>query len=418
MKTKPFVESILSLFALLLLSTIAYGPDAKAQSDLYRHSLGCSELTWSANTTGVVLESAFPNLSFQRPVALLQAPGDDSRWFVVEQNGRVMVFTNDPQVTQATVFIDIRDRVDADFSEAGLLSMAFHPNFAVNQQVYLSYTRSGTLEEDVALVSVLSRFLSADQGHTLDPASEIVMGSLRQPATNHQGGGIAFGPDGYLYIALGDGGPGNDPFNKGQNTYSPFGAILRVDLDSAFPYAVPPDNPLVEGGGIREIYAWGFRNPWRWSFDRATGELWVGDVGQNQWEEINLVQKGGNYGWRVREGAHCFQTGNCDTTGLIDPVVEYSHAEGCSVTGGYVYRGALMPFLQGTYIYGDFCSGRIWGLNHDTTGVVENRVLLDSFINISSFSEGHDGEIYVLNYSGGGIYRLASAAGAASCATR
>ena len=418
MKTEPFVESILSLFALLLLGTIAYGPDAKAQSDLEGHSSSCLELARSANATGVMLESAFPNLNFQRPVALLQAPGDDSRWFVVEQNGRVMVFANDPQVTQATVFIDIRDRVNASFSEAGLLSMAFHPDFAANQQVYLSYTRSGTLEEDVALVSVLSRFLSTDQGHTLDPASEIVMGALRQPAINHQGGGIAFGPDGYLYIALGDGGPGNDPFNKGQNTYSPFGAILRVDLDSAFPYAVPSDNPLVGGGGIREIYAWGFRNPWRWSFDRATGELWVGDVGQNQWEEINLVQKGGNYGWRVREGAHCSQIGSCDTTGLIDPVVEYSHAEGCSVTGGYVYRGALMPFLQGTYIYGDFCSGRIWGLNHDTAGVVENRVLLDSFITISSFGEGHDGEVYVLDYGGGGIYRLASVVGAVSCAAR
>jgi len=350
----------------------------------------------------IALERAFPNLSFSRPVALLQAPGDFERWFVVEQGGRVLVFDNDPQASRASVFIDISDRVDDGPSEAGLLGMVFHPDFENNRQVFLSYTRTGN-----PLISHISRFSSPDDGKTLDPASETVILTLDQPFGNHNGGGIGFGPDDYLYIGFGDGGSGGDPQGNGQNTATLLGAILRIDVDQAPPYAIPPDNPFAQGGGRGEIYAWGFRNPWRWSFDRLTGELWVGDVGQNQWEEIDRVERGGNYGWNIREGAHCFNADSCDTTGLIDPVAEYSHSEGCSVTGGYVYRGAAIPNLQGLYLYGDFCSGRIWGLASGNAGAVP-RVFLDTGISIASFAEGLDGEVYVLDHSGGGLYRLVS----------
>jgi glucose/arabinose dehydrogenase len=349
----------------------------------------------------IALERAFPNVSFHRPVALLQAPTDVDRWFVVEQGGRVLVFDNDPQVSQTSVFIDIRDRVDDGPTEAGLLGMAFHPDFANNRQVFLSYTRTGD-----PLVSSVSRFTSSDGGKTLDAASETVILTLEQPFGNHNGGGIGFGPDGLLYLGFGDGGSGGDPQGNGQNTDTLLGAILRIDVDQAPPYTIPSDNPFAQGGGRGEIYAWGLRNPWRWSFDRVTGELWVGDVGQNQWEEIDRVERGGNYGWNVREGAHCFNAETCDTTGLIDPVAEYAHSQGCSVTGGYVYRGLAVPDLQGVYLYGDFCSGRIWGLPSGKAGASASRVLLDSDIAISSFGEGLDGEVYALDHRGGALFRL------------
>jgi glucose/arabinose dehydrogenase len=349
----------------------------------------------------IALERAFPNVSFNRPVALLQAPNDFDRWFVVEQGGRVLVFDNDPRVSQTSVFIDISDRVDDGPAEAGLLGMAFHPDFANNRQVFLSYTRTGD-----PLVSSISRFTSPDGGKTLDAASETVILTLDQPFGNHNGGGIGFGPDGLLYIGFGDGGSGGDPQGNGQNTDTLLGTILRIAVDQTPPYTIPSDNPFAQGGGRGEIYAWGLRNPWRWSFDRVTGELWVGDVGQNQWEEIDRVKRGGNYGWNIREGAHCFRAATCDTTGLIDPVAEYAHSQGCSVTGGYVYRGAAVPDLQGVYLYGDFCSGRIWGLPFGSAGTSPPRVLLDSDMAISSFGEGLDGEVYTLDHRGGALFRL------------
>jgi glucose/arabinose dehydrogenase len=361
----------------------------------------CSELTQLPLPSAITLERVFPNLHFDRPVALLQAPGVNNRWWVVEQSGRVLAFANAPQVNQTVMFIDLSDRVDAGPAEAGLLGMAFHPDFANNHQVFLSYTRRGN-----PLVSYLSRFTSLDGGQTLDPGSETILLTLDQPFANHNGGGIAFGPDGYLYVGFGDGGSAGDPQGNGQNTTTLLGALLRIDVDRATPYAIPPDNPFAQGGGRGELYAWGFRNPWRWSFDRATGALWVGDVGQAQWEEIDRVERGGNYGWNLREGAHCFNAATCDSTGLSDPVTEYSHAEGCSVTGGYVYRGTTMPALQGVYLYGDFCSGRLWGLACDATGTPHAQVLQDTGIAISSFAEGDDGEVYVLDYRGGGLYRV------------
>lgn len=365
---------------------------------------GCAEEDAKAQTIG--LERMFKSVPFNEPLAMLQALGDTSRWYVVEKAGRVLVFDNRPDVVRSEVFADILERVQARYSESGLLGMAFHPDFARNGQVFLSYTTHGT-----PLVSRVSRFLSRDGGRTLDAATETVLLELPQPYANHNGGQIEFGPDGFLYMGFGDGGAGGDPRGNGQNVDTLLGAMLRIDVDKGKPYAIPPDNPFAqankEGGGRPEIYAWGLRNPWRWSFDRATGELWVGDVGQNAWEEIDKVVRGGNYGWAIREGAHCYGTERCRTEGLIDPVAEYGHDEGCSVTGGYVYRGKAIPALQGAYLYGDFCSGRVWTL---CQGKGPPRLLMNTGLNIGSFAEGLDGEVYVLQFGEkGAVYRLVAA---------
>lgn len=350
----------------------------------------------------VALRPAFPNLAFSEPLALLQAPGDNTRWFVVERGGRVLVFPNSSAVTraQATTFIDIQGRVDAAPGEAGLLGMAFHPDFPVDPRVFLSYTRTGA-----PLVSVIARFVTNDGGLTLDPASEQEILTLDQPFTNHNGGQVGFGPDGFLYIGFGDGGSGGDPDDHGQNTNTLFGTLLRIDVDSGAPYAIPPGNPFVGGGGRGEIYAWGFRNPWRWSFDRGNGELWLGDVGQGAWEEIDKVVLGGDYGWRCREGAHDFNTAGCGGLALIDPVAEYDHSAGrCSVTGGYVYRGSAIAALFGSYVFGDFCSGEIWSVDNSGGSM---RLIASSGTLISSFGEAHDGELYAVAFGDEGcVLRL------------
>lgn len=350
----------------------------------------------------IALQEVFPGVTFPQPLALLQAPGNTGRWYVVTKDGRV--FTMTPE-GGTSIAIDIRDRVNASYAESGLLGMAFHPRFAGNRQVFLSYTRTGS-----PVVSYISRFTASADGATFDPASEQPILTVNQPFQNHNGGNIAFGPDGYLYIGLGDGGSGGDPLNNGQNTGSLLGKILRIDVDSASPYAIPADNPFASGtGGARpEIFAWGLRNPWRFSFDRLTGELWAGDVGQHSYEEIDRIVKGGNYGWAIREGAHCYDAPDCVTAGLIDPVAEYGHDQGLSVTGGYVYRGSAIPGLAGTYIYGDFGSGTIWGLG---PGAGTAQTLLATNHVISSFAEGLDGELYVLNYRTGSIYRIVPGSG-------
>jgi glucose/arabinose dehydrogenase len=347
----------------------------------------------------VALQPVFQNIEFNFPLALLQAPGDPNRWFVVERAGKIKAVSDSLGTFISSIFIDISARVTTT-GEGGLLGAAFHPDFQRNGQVYLSYTRPGA-----PLTSYISRFTSPDEGQTLDPASEQPVLIVDQPFQNHNGGNIAFGPDGYLYIGLGDGGSGGDPLGNGQNTNTLLGALLRIDVDVSTPYGIPADNPFVLGGGRAEIFAWGFRNPWRWSFDRASGALWVGDVGQNDWEEIDRVERGGNYGWNIREGAHCFGSDTCDASGLIDPIVEYDHSQGCSVTGGYVYRGTAIPALVGVYIYGDFCSGRIWGLFSDEEGHPRAELLIDSDISITSFSENQAGELYVLG-SEGQIFQL------------
>ncbi|HEY0943460.1 MAG TPA: PQQ-dependent sugar dehydrogenase [Steroidobacter sp.] len=358
--------------------------------------------------------SRFTNLTFDSPLALLQAPGDSARWFVVQQDGAVQQFTG-TNPASASLFIDITSRVRSG-GEMGLLGMAFHPNFPTDSRVFLSYTTGNS-----PLVSRISSFRSNDGGATLDPTSETILMTIDQPETNHNGGHIAFGPDGYLYIGMGDGGGGGDAHGdrgNGQRLTTLLGKLLRIDVDGAAPYTIPPSNPFVanavcppagrSSGECPEIYAYGFRNPWRWNFDRSNGDLWLADVGQGDWEEVNQVTIGGNYGWRCREGAHDYNAGTpgCSTATLTDPVTEYNHSLGNSITGGYVYRGSQSTALLGRYLFGDFGSGRIWAwIAENGAANREPTQLLDTELNIASFGQGNDGELYVLNY-GGTLHRI------------
>ena len=362
---------------------------------------------------GIRVERTFPNLDFERITNLVQPDDGQDLIFVTEQPGRIRVFPDDPQVTKAEVFLDIRGRVSERNNEEGLLGLAFDPGYSANGYFYVYYSAASPRR------SVVSRFsVNGSDPNVADPGSETVILEIPQPYGNHNGGQLAFGPDGYLYIGLGDGGSGGDPRGNGQNIGTVLGAILRIDVarvsaDSG--YDIPPDNPFVGIDGAREeIWAYGLRNPWRFSFDMGTGDgetgfLWAGDVGQDRWEEIDLVEKGLNYGWNVMEGRHCFSPAtDCDTTGLEMPVAEYARAEGCSITGGYVYRGGDIPWLVGTYVYGDFCSGRIWGLRYDAGSVTEQALLLSSGLSITSFGQDLEGTLYVLSRNEG-IYRVVPA---------
>jgi glucose/arabinose dehydrogenase len=380
---------------------------------------GCFEKSTATDQTADTnyrLQRVFQDLEFFQPVALLPVPNETNQFWVVEKQGRVFGVVGQQGKYTKELVVDISDRVNSNPNEAGLLGLAFHPQYNKNNQVFLSYTAAGP-----QLTSTISRFLAADG--RIDADSEQVLLQVDQPYGNHNGGQIAFGPDGFLYIGLGDGGSAGDPKDNGQNPQTLLGAILRIDVDlledKGKPYAIPKDNPFASSSADRrgEIYAWGMRNPWRWSFDRKTGELWVGDVGQNEWEEINLVRQSGNYGWNLKEGTHCYAVRNCDNadlkTRLIDPVAEYSHDQGCSVTGGYVYRGEQITSLQGTYVFGDFCSGRIWGLSLSgepgkSSGSFEKKLLVKSDLMIASFAEDNQGEIYVIHYDGE-IYKIVPA---------
>jgi glucose/arabinose dehydrogenase len=373
---------------------------------------GGSSMTPDPAPPSVEATRVFPALTFTNPVLAAQAPGDDTRWFVVEQAGRVLVFENLAAVDSTSEFIDITDRVQ-EGGERGLLGMAFDPQFSTNGRVFLHYTH----DDGGQLQSVLAAYTSLDGGATLDPTSEVILLLVDQPFDNHNGGHLAFGPDGMLYMALGDGGGAGDPENNAQNTSTLLGKILRLDVSSGTGYTIPTDNPFAgnarctsdTGAPCPEIHAYGLRNPWRFSFDEATGDLWAGDVGQGDWEEIDRIVAGGNYGWRIREGTHCFEPpSGCPTENggdpLIDPDVEYGHDIGTSVTGGYVYRGTGVSALAGRYVFGDFGSGRIFA---HTTGSGDRAPdeLLDTGLSISSFARGEDGEIYVVDYAGG-LYRL------------
>jgi glucose/arabinose dehydrogenase len=358
----------------------------------------------------IAVERAFPALSFTLPVALLPAPNDARNWFVVEKAGRVIVFANDEAANQKATFIDISARVNSVPNEAGLLGMAFHPKYKDNGQVFLSYTGS-----DGGLISRISRFTSSDNGVTLDPDSEEILLSLPQPFANHNGGNIAFGPDGFLYIGFGDGGSSNDPDENAQNTRNLLGAMLRIDVDGVAPYAIPGSNPFAgnalcdQGIGTDdcpEIYAWGLRNPWRWSFDRSTGELWLADVGQFALEEIDIIDLGGNYGWPFYEGTRCNTEApvvNCAFISL-PPITEYPRAVGRSVTGGYVYRGRAIPDLVGVYLYADFSSGVLFQY-YDPGAGPAIQAQQDTGLNVSSFGEATDGELYLVDF-GGTLHRI------------
>ncbi len=297
---------------------------------------------------------------------------------------------------QPVLFGDISGRVaNARGAEEGLLGLAFSPRFDEDGSVYLYYTRGSPRP------SVLSRF-RAENG-LLDEASEQALLEIPQPFSNHNGGQLTFGPDGYLYLGLGDGGSGGDPQGNGQDLGDLLGSILRLDV-SGETVQSPPDNPFVDRPGVRpEVYAYGLRNPWRFSFDRSNGEIWAGDVGQSRWEEVDRIIAGGNYGWNIMEGFDCFRAATCDRSGLQLPRAAYGREGGCSITGGYVYRGESMPELQGWYIYGDFCSGMIWAVNTEDDS--EPVLLAGTGLSISSFGELPDGELLVITFDNA-IYRL------------
>lgn len=350
------------------------------------------------------LEVAFPRLQFDRPVDLQHAGDGTDRLFVLEQHrGIIRVFTNDPATTTSTVFLDISVGTS---NEEGLLGLAFHPDFADNGYFYIYYSATGPRRSVVARYQV-----DPNDPNRANPDSEQVVLEVAQPYGNHNGGQIAFGPDGYLYIALGDGGSAGDPQGNGQNPRTLLGSILRIDVDRSaggLNYGIPADNPFAGNtmGYREEIYAYGLRNPWRFSFDPETGMMWSGDVGQNAYEEVDIIQSGGNYGWNTMEGLHCFSpSSGCDQSGLILPVWEYPHSQGRSITGGYVYRGPTVPELTGRYIYGDFTSGRIWALAYDGDQAVENVELLDTGFGIASFGTDPNNELYICAFDGR-IYRF------------
>ncbi len=352
------------------------------------------------------LTLAFPNLEIDMPVELTSPADNTDRIFVVAQKGQILVFPNKGDVKNALVFLNIVKNVDSG-GEKGLLGLAFHPEYKSNGYFYVNYTRSSPLE------TVISRFKVSTNPNVADPTSEVILLKFAQPYSNHNGGKVAFGKDGYLYISTGDGGSGGDPQNNGQDRKSLLGKILRIDVNNRSAgkmYSIPSDNPYKgsEGAFREEIYAYGLRNAWRFNFDNETGMLWAGDVGQNEIEEVDIIEKGGNYGWRIMEAEECFKPRNCDKAGMILPIFSYRQGSstGKSVTGGYVCRDKNLPGLTGKYVYGDFVSGNIWALTYSGKKAVKNELIATLSDGLSSFGEDSKRNLYVLAYGTGRIYRL------------
>jgi len=362
-----------------------------------------AHLTGAADDLPEVVLEKFAE-GFRQPVHLVFVPGRDEAW-VVEQSGLIRQLS--PTGKDHPVLLDLRDRVTAG-GELGLLGLAFHPRFERNHRFFVNYTTRA----DGKLGTRVSTFVQEPGATNILADAEQVLLRFEQPHSNHNGGMLLFGPDGYLYIGTGDGGAANDPENNGQRLDTLLGKMLRVDVDrvpAGATYGIPRDNPFRDRPGVRpEIYAYGLRNPWRYSFDRDTGDLWCGDVGQNAREEIDLIVKGGNYGWRITEGFICTPRfgSTCETNGLLAPVVDYPRPEGVSVTGGYVYRGRRHPALRGVYLYADFASGHLWGLRYENQRVVSHRKLITRGPGLSSFAEDADGELYGVSHQGS-LYRIA-----------
>ncbi len=370
-------------------------------------SIGLLALHQSNAVGQVQLTNAFPALSFTQPIFLTHAGDGSNRIFVVQQDGLIKVFPNDSAVTSATTFLNIRNKLSSTGGEEGLLGLAFHPDYENNGYFYVNYTAPSPLRTVIARYSVM-----LGNPNKADSLSEFPILAVNQPFSNHNGGMVLFGVDGYLYVGMGDGGSADDPQDHGQTLQSLLGKVLRIDVDTTVGqqnYGIPEDNPFAgnPAAGQEEIYAWGFRNPWRFSEDAATGLLLLADVGQNIWEEVDDVRNGLNYGWRCYEGNVPHNTNGCGPIGNYTfPIKVYSHSGGnCSATGGYIYRGYRKPEFTGAYIYGDYCSGRIWLLRYENGQVLEDELLINSPFTISSFGVDQDGELYVCNY-GGNIQRF------------
>ncbi|MGC4191037.1 MAG: PQQ-dependent sugar dehydrogenase [Thermomicrobiales bacterium] len=345
---------------------------------------------------------------FEKPLFVTHAGDGSGRLFLIEQPGRIQIITDGK--TAETPFLDITDRVGSQGNEQGLLGLAFAPDYTTSGAFYVDYTnKDGN--------TVVSRFTVSDDANTADSSSETVILTQEQPYENHNGGDLVFGADGFLYISFGDGGSQGDPNKNGQNLETWLGKILRIDVskaDGETPYTVPEDNPFTTTDGAKpEIFFYGLRNPWRFSFDRETNDVWIGDVGQNTYEEVDFVAAvdaktgGQNFGWSIMEGNSCYNAETCDDSGLTHPVFVYSHDEGgCSVTGGYVYRGSAVSSLVGAYLCGDYCSGLIWGIGPDGSGGFSVSTPVESGFAISSFGQDEAGELYVIDQTGGALYRI------------
>ncbi len=372
--------------------------------------MGCAENSGAQKPDATYeLQQIYTAVEFDSPVEAVWEKAGQGRLYVVDQQGKIFWLPgNATAATTPNLFLDISGRVESG-GEMGLLGLTFHPDFQTNGYFYVNYTSGSPLQTNI------SRF-KANPASTglVDPNSEKVLLTYAQPYRNHNGGKVTFGPDGYLYIAVGDGGSGGDPQNNAQDRTKLLGKILRIDVNATAgsrPYGIPADNPYAKNtqGFREEIYAYGLRNPWKIAFDTETGRLWAADVGQNKIEEIDIIEKGGNYGWRIMEGSDCFNPNSgCDETGLIKPIHEYTHADGVSITGGFVYRGNAMPELRGKYIYADYVSGKVWALTPTESGTkADNTLLLTTGFPISSFGQDQNKELLLLSYgSEGKLYRL------------
>ena len=352
--------------------------------------------TYTAPTGTIALSTVVSGLT--NPVGLERPPGDN-RFFIVEQRGTIRILQNGALLPGN--FLDLQSIVNYDGQEQGLLGIAFSPNYATDRKFYVNYTQDeGNRETHISEFTTMS-----SDPNTADPNSERVLLVVNQPFPNHKGGQLVFGPDGFLYIGLGDGGSGGDPLGNGQNTSTFLGKMLRINVNPPFAtgkeYGIPADNPFAAGGGLPEIFAYGLRNPWRFSFEPVTNRLFVADVGQDSWEEIDILQKGGNFGWNVMEGTHCYPPGTatCDMTNKILPIFEYAHTDGIAVIGGYVYKGTAIPSLANKYIYADL-TGKVWSLTEAPANTWTRGNLLDTGLTFTSFGKDAAGELYLVDYNG------------------
>ena len=390
-KSQSDTDLIVSLPIADLLSQIPELPIPPAQ---------CTTFDRPGTISNVKIERAFDKLKFRKATSMVIMPGENERWAISSQEGLVKRFLNEQSTETAPVILDIRDRVIDASSKSGnwgIQSVAFHPNFIQNGELYLSYNSND--QNTGKLIAVLSRFTSAN-GESFDSASEEILIRLEQDEALHGIGQLAFGPDGLLYVGFGDGGVSA----QAQDMNDFRGKILRIDIDGAFPYQIPPNNPFVGSDSAEEIYALGLRNPWRFSFDSKTGFLYAADVGENHWEEVDLIEAGGNYGWPIMEGAHCLQSG-CDTSGLQRPVYEYSHDQGCAIIGGYIYRGEAIPDLQGSYIFADFCAAELRAVNLELDPP-KKEALDIGLISNTGFGQSNTGELFTLSLFTGNLHQV------------